>query len=161
VGLIAAHSARAKGSPDTIKNVMQVNQLLAGPSRTSPERPLVPEEHTHRAPKRLISRENLQLEITSTINNTNTSSGKGWMFPDGAKYVVRPPLIVVAIRRAKGVIIIVAEQLVFLEVPLGCCQSNEAERSGDAAPRFLLRGLEQSERVSGMMAGADRTTDSA
>jgi hypothetical protein len=36
-----------------------------------------PEEHSHRAPKQLISRKYRQWEITETINNTNRSSGKG------------------------------------------------------------------------------------
>jgi hypothetical protein len=43
---------------------------------------MVPEEHSHRAPKRLISRANRQWEITGTINSTSTSPGKGWIYPD-------------------------------------------------------------------------------
>jgi len=45
---------------------------------------MVPEEHSHRAPKRLIFPANRQWEITGTINSTNTSSGKGWTCPDKA-----------------------------------------------------------------------------
>ena len=44
---------------------------------------MVPEEeHSHRAPKRLIFLTNRYWKITDTINSTNTSSVKGWMSPD-------------------------------------------------------------------------------
>lgn len=76
---------------------------------------MVPEEHSHRAPKRLIFPANRQWEITGTINSTNTSSGKGWTSPDRGKITLSNSRLVVAIGRTKGVIIIVAEQLVFLE----------------------------------------------
>lgn len=78
----------------------------------------MPEEHSHRAPKGLIFPANRQGKITGTINSTNTSSGKGWISPDGDKIVLFDSCLVVAIGRAKGVIIIVAEQLVFLETLL-------------------------------------------
>jgi hypothetical protein len=45
---------------------------------------MVPEEHSHRAPKRLIFPANRQWKITGTTNSTNTSSGKGWTCPDKA-----------------------------------------------------------------------------
>ncbi len=79
---------------------------------------MVPEEHSHRAPKRLIFPANRQGKITDTINSTNTSSGKGWMSPDRGKITPLDSRLVVAIGRPKGVIIIVAEQLVFLEMLL-------------------------------------------
>ena len=44
---------------------------------------MVPEEHSHRAPKRLIFTANRQWNITDTISSTNTSSGKGWIYPEG------------------------------------------------------------------------------
>lgn len=47
---------------------------------------MVPEEDSHRAPKRLIFAANRQGKITDTINSTNTSSGKGWMFADTDKF---------------------------------------------------------------------------
>jgi hypothetical protein len=52
--------------------------------RMFPERSLVPEEDSHRAPKQLIFRANQQRKITDTINSTNTSSGKGWTCSDSA-----------------------------------------------------------------------------
>ena len=77
-----------------------------------------PEEHSHRAPKRLIFPANRQWKITGTINSTNTSSGKGWTPPDMDKITPSDDRLVVAVRWPKGLIIVVAEQLVFLETLL-------------------------------------------
>ncbi len=79
---------------------------------------MVPEEHSHRAPKRLIFPANRQWKTTGTINSTNRSSGKGWTSPDRGKNTPSDNRLVVAIRRTKGVIIVLAEQLVFLETLL-------------------------------------------
>lgn len=92
--------------------------MLAGRFRTLPERSLVPEEHSHRAPKRLIFLPNRQSKITCTINSTNTSPGKGWMWPDTGKITLFDSRLVIAMMWPKGVIVIVAEQLVFLETLL-------------------------------------------
>ena len=78
----------------------------------------MPEEHSHRAPKKLIFPANPQWKIAGTINSTNTSSGKGWMSSDKDKITLFGSRLVVAIGRPKGVIIIVAKQLAFLETPL-------------------------------------------
>ncbi|MBB4151611.1 hypothetical protein [Sphingobium scionense] len=43
---------------------------------------VVPEEHSYRAFKQLIYPANWQWEIDGTINNTITSSGKGWIAVD-------------------------------------------------------------------------------
>ena len=77
-----------------------------------------PGEHSHRASKRLIFPANRQWKITGTINSTNTWSEKGWTPPDRGKITLFDSCLVVATGRAKGVIIIVAEQLVFLEMLL-------------------------------------------
>ena len=77
-----------------------------------------PGEHSHRAPKRLIFPANRQWKITGTINSTNTSSGKGWTPPDMDKITPSDDRLVVAVRWPKGLIIVVAEQLVFLETLL-------------------------------------------
>lgn len=78
----------------------------------------MPEEHSHRAPKRLIFPANPQRKITDTINSTNTSSGKGWTSPDEDEITLSERRLIVAIGRAKAVIVIVAEQLVFLKTLL-------------------------------------------
>lgn len=78
----------------------------------------MPEKHSHRAPRRLISRANRQWEITETINSTITSSGKGWTSTERGKITPFDSCLVVAIGRTKGVIIIVAKQLLFLETML-------------------------------------------
>ena len=79
---------------------------------------MVPEEHSHRAPKRLIFPANRQWKITATINSTNTSSGKGWTYPDKAKFKPLDSRLVVAIGRSEGMIIVLAEQLLFFETLL-------------------------------------------
>jgi len=93
-----------------------VNFVGFGSARSSGN--LVPEEHSHRAPKQLIFPANPQWKIAGTINSTNTPSGKGWMSSDRGKITLFGSRLVVAIGRAKGVIIIVAEQLAFLETLL-------------------------------------------
>lgn len=63
----------------------QISAVLSMVSVCSQENKWCPEEHSHRAPKRLIFPANLQRKITGTINSTNRSSGKGWMALDRGK----------------------------------------------------------------------------
>lgn len=79
---------------------------------------MVPEEETSWTPKQLISDANWQQEITGNSNSTNTSFGKGWTSPNqGASGSIYGRLVV-AIGRPKAVIVIVAEQPIFLETLL-------------------------------------------
>ena len=82
--------------------IFQLSAVIAGQENGA-------EEHSHRAPKRLIFPANRQWKITGTINSTNTSSGKGWTPPDMDKITPSDDRLVVAIGRGKGLIIIVAE----------------------------------------------------
>lgn len=73
------------------------------------------EEETSGAPKQLISDANWQQEITKGSDSTDTSFGKGWTSPhQGASGSIYGRLVV-AIGRPKAVIVIVAEQPIFLK----------------------------------------------
>src|SRR5690606_7423898 len=71
-----------------------------------------PEEDCDRAPKQLTFHANQQWKIAGTINSTSTPSGKGWISADIGP---RRPSRLVVVRRSEAMVVVFAEQPLFLE----------------------------------------------
>jgi hypothetical protein len=87
IPLLDAQLFPAFARTQTAQKMAEICRFLGHP-RTSSEEQMVPEEHSYRAPKRLISPANRQCKIDETINSTNRSSGKGWTSRESAFFAL-------------------------------------------------------------------------